>query len=94
MIEIDNLYDKVNKDVTTSFEKFHEKLIKEEEEIKDKLQNNVIKVKEEHSLSESNRLIKISEKVKKGIKSLEKEEKNMIRTLTYISKINKSKKEI
>ena len=96
MIAIDNLYEKVNKEVTTSFEKLHEKLIKEEEEIKDKLQNKVTKVKEEleHGLSESNRLIKISEKISKGIKSLEKEEKNMLRTLSYVSKINKSQKEM
>ena len=37
--------------------------------------------------------IKISDKINKGIKNLEKEEKNMIKILAYVSKINKNKKE-
>ena len=48
----------------------------------------------EKSLSKINNIIKICEKIKKGIKTLEKEEKNMIKTLTYFSKINKNKKEM
>ena len=36
----------------------------------------------------------MNEKINKGIKLLEKEEKNMIKKLTYISKINKNDKEI
>ena len=36
----------------------------------------------------------ICEKIEKGIKSLEKEEKVMIKTLSYISKINKNQKEL
>ena len=34
------------------------------------------------------------EKIGKGIKLLEKEEKNMIKKLTYVSKINKNEKEM
>ena len=34
------------------------------------------------------------EKINKGIKLLEKEEKNMIKKLTYVSKINKNDKEM
>jgi len=82
--------------VTKSYELKHEKLIKEENEIKQKLQTEVTKVKEqlERGLSQSNELIKINEKINKGIKILEKEEKNMIKTLSYVSKINKSQKQI
>ncbi len=60
------------------------------------MQNEVTKVKEqlEKYLSESNKVIKYSEKINKGIKILEKEEKNMIKTLSYVSKINKVQKEM
>ena len=44
--------------------------------------------------SEINNLSKISDKVLKGIKNLENEEKNMNKTLSYISKINKSQKDM
>ena len=64
--------------------------------MQDKLQTEVTKVKEhlENNLSKSNTLITINEKMNKGIKCLEKEEKNMLKTLSYISKISKNKKEI
>ncbi len=96
MTEIDKLYDKINKEVSLSFEKKHEQLIKEENCLKENLQNEVTKVKEqlEYCLSESNRLIKISEKINKGIKILEKEKKNMIKILSYVSNINKNQKEM
>ena len=94
--KIDNLYEKVNKETTMSYELKHEKLLKEEKDLKEKLQNEVTKVKEklEKSLSEVNNIIKICEKINKGIKILEKEDKNMVKTLAYISKINKSQKEM
>jgi hypothetical protein len=95
--EIDNLFDKVNNEVTSSFVQKHEALTKQENDLKEDLQNNVTKVKEklEIYLSESNRLIKLSEKINKGIKSLEKDsEKSKIKILSYISNINKNKKEI
>ena len=48
----------------------------------------------ENFLSESNRVIRENEKIKKGLKNLEKnEEKNMIKILSYVSKINKNIKE-
>ena len=34
----------------------------------------------------------MSEKIVKGIKSLENEEKNIIKTLSYVSKTNKNQK--
>ena len=37
---------------------------------------------------------KVCEKIIKGIKSLQNEEKNMIKTLSYVSKINKNEKEM
>ena len=77
----------------------HEKLTKEENDLKEKLQNEVTKVKEqlENFLSKSNNYIKLSEKIDKGIKFLEKENKevkNMIKVLSYISKINKTQKDM
>ena len=80
-----------------SFELKHEKLIKEENELKEKLKNEVTKVKEklENFLSESNTVIKTNEKINKGIKIFEKEkEKNMLKTLSYMSTMNKKKKDI
>ena len=95
--KIDKLYDKVMNEITKSFEKKHEELIKEENDLKEKLQFEVTKVKEklEYFLSESNKFIKTNEKLNKGIKNIEKDkEQNFIKILSYISKINKNKKEI
>ena len=63
--EINNLYQKVDNEVTNSFLAKHEKLVKEEKDIKEKLQNEVTKVKEklEKYLSISNSNIKLSEKI-------------------------------
>ena len=98
--EINIAYEKVNKEVSKSFELKHEKLIKEENDMKDKLQTEVtnIKSKLEEYLSLTNNLIRNFERINKGIKALNKEEGNnnikMIKNLTYISKINKSQKEM
>ena len=54
-----------------------------------------VKEKLEYFLSDSNNQIKMSEKIQKGIKVLEKEkqeEKNNIKILSYITKINKTQK--
>ena len=69
---------------------------KEEEDLKEKLKTEVTKIKEqlEINTSEVDNLIKINEKLKKGINSLEKEENNMIKILSYVSKINKNQKEM
>jgi len=60
------------------------------------LQIEVTKTKEklEEYLSFSNKIIKDIERINKGIKLLEKEEKNMLKTLTYVTKINKNDKEM
>ena len=93
--QINNLYDKVFSETKKFFELKHEKLIKEEKDLQDKLQIEVTKVKEhlENNLSKCIKLIKNNEKINKGIKCLDKEEKNMLKTLSYISKISKNKKE-
>jgi len=62
------------------------------------LQNEVNKVKEnlEKYLNISNNNIKLSEKINKGINSLETNNKmeNMLRIMSYITKINKIQKEM
>ena len=65
-------------------------------QLKDKLQNETTKIKEQLEIYyfDSNNIIKNISKINKGIRVLEKEEKNIIKTLNYISKINKTKKEI
>ena len=45
-------------------------------------------------MSFSHKIIKDIERINKGIKTLGKEEKSMLKKLAYISKINKNKKEI
>ena len=94
--KINKLYDKIYAEVTKSFEIKHEKLIKQENEIKEELQNKVTQTKEklENFLTESNEVIRVCEKIEKGIKSLEKdEEKNMIKVLSYVAKMNSNKKD-
>ena len=82
--------------MTISFKEKHEQLIKEENDLKEKLQIETSKVKEnlDNYLSKTNDLIKINEKINNGIKNLENEEKNLIKTINYISQINKNKKEL
>jgi len=90
------LYEKIEKEVTEYFKRKHEELIKKEKDIKDNLQIEVTKTKEklEEYLSFSNKIIKDIERINKGIKTLEKEEKNMLKILSYVSKINKNDKEM
>ena len=91
---INELYDKTIDELTKSYLKKHENLIKEENDLKEEIQNKVTKIKEklENYLSESKDNIKISERINKGIKKMENEEKNMIKILSYVSKINKTQK--
>ena len=96
--EIDKLYDKVNKEVTDSFLEKHEKLTIEENNLKEKLQNEVTKVKEklENALSKSINNIKLGERIiKSKIFNIEnKEQKNMLQFLSYITKINKTQRDM
>ena len=58
------------------------------------MQNEVNKIKEklEIYLSKSNNNIKINERINKGIKNMENEDKNMIKLTSYVLKINKNKR--
>ena len=96
IIEIDKLYDKVDKKVTQSYELKHEKLIKEENELKDKLKNEVTKIKEnlELNISKINNILRKSERIIKAMKSIKEEENKLIKKLNYISNINKNQKEM
>ena len=96
MSEIDKTYEKVDRETTQSYEIRREKLKKEEDDLKEKLKTEVTKIKEQFDINLTivKNLLKNCEKIKKGLKSLEKEEKILIKTLSYVSKINKNQKEI
>jgi regulator of sigma D len=80
ILKINNLYDKVNNEVTSYYQKQYEILVKEENELKEKLQNEVTKIKEklEIFLSECINSIKINEKLNKGIEKMLKEKESII----------------
>ena len=86
---------KLNKE---DYENKSEIIIKEETKIKETLENKVTKIKQnlENNLYKLNNLIKSNEIINRGIKKSEKNknENNIIKNLTYISTINKNKKEI
>ena len=56
--------------------------------------NNLSSHKVKLSPLKLNNEIKISERINKGIKKMENEEKNMIKILSYVSKINKTQKKM
>ena len=91
--KINNLYENTINHITKSYIRKHEILTKEENELKEKLNNEVNKIKEnlEKFLSETNINIKINESINKGIKNIKNEDRNMIKLISYISKINKNK---
>ena len=72
-----------------SYQDNHEQLIKDENEKKEKLENEVTKIKEklENYLSQINNQLKKNEKICKGIKSLKKEESNIIKIISYFSTV-------
>ena len=90
------MYEKIIDELTKSFKKKYEQLIKEENDLKEKLQIEVTKIKEklEGFLSKTNNEIKLSEKINKGIKKLDNKDIDIIKTLSYISSINKNKKQM
>ena len=91
---INNMFDKAMIDLKNSYQKKYEILLKEENDLKENLQNNVTKIKEklEINLSEINNNIKINERINKGFNKALKENQSMLQILSYISKINISKK--
>jgi len=96
MKAIDQTFEKVQMETTKSYELKKEKLKKEEEDLKEKLKNEVTKIKEqlEINFSKVNNLLKTYEKIVKGIQSFEKEEKIIIKNLSYVSRISKNQKEM
>ena len=97
MIKIENSYEKINKDVTKTFEAKHEILKNEETEIKDKLENEVNKIKKnlEFNLSKINVLVRNIETLLKTRNTfLEQKDEIMIKKLNYISKISKNQKQM
>ena len=97
IIKINKSYDDVFSYLSKSFEAKHEKLYIEENNLKENLQNEVTKYKEklENFLSECTNLIRTCDKINKGIKKIENiEENNIIKNISYISKINKTQKEM
>ena len=91
---INDSFEKTIEQLNKSFLKLHEQLIKEENDLKEKLKNEVKKIKEqlEIYISQADNQIKISERINQGIKKFQNEEINIIRNLSYISKINKTQK--
>jgi hypothetical protein len=96
ILSIDELYEKVFNEVEKSFLKRHEQLRLEENNLKENLQNEVTKVKEklELHLTEANKLVRENERIIKGINSMKNEDENLIKKLSYVSKINKKTKDI
>ena len=94
--KINNLYEETIAHLTKAFQEKHEQLLKQENDLKEKLQNEVTKTKEklEYFFSESNNEILLNERINAGLKNLEKEEKNNLRILSYISQMNKNNKEM
>ena len=85
------------KEISKSFELKHENLISQENSIKENLQIEVTKIKEkfENFLTECNEKIRIGDKINKGIIKLQNEkEKNIIKVISYISKMNKLQNEM
>ena len=96
--KVNNYYEKAYNEITKSFQKEYEILIKKENDLKNKLQNEVTKAKEklENYLSQSNNQIKMNEKIIKNFKDIKNfvnKERNILKDLAVISKLNKTIKE-
>ena len=96
IIKINNLYEKTMEDLTKGYSKKHEELLKEENELKEKLQFEVTKYKEqlENNLSIAVNDLRVSERLLKGIEKMKDKEENIIKIISYISKANKTQREM
>ena len=92
--EINKLYDKTIVDLTNCYKRRKEELETEELKLKEKLDNEVTKIKEklEIFLGKAKNELQLNERINKGIKNIENNEKNMLKILSYVSTINKNKK--
>ena len=79
ILKLDKLYNDIDDNITKFFNIQKDKLTLEENSLKDNLKNEVTKTKEklENVLSITKELSRSCEKINKGIKLLDKEEKNM-----------------
>ena len=100
LTKLTNLEDKISKEMRESFKKQHDNLTKIEKELNDDLMKNVTKVKEEleNFISQSLEIIKDNEKICKCIKYFEKNKEKsnpaIIKTLSYISDIEKNNQNV
>ena len=100
LTKLKDLEDKILKEMKESFKKQHDNLTKKEKELKEDLINNVSKTKEELQkfINESLDIIKGNEKIGKYIqyyeKNKEKSKPLIIKTLSYISEIEKNNQKI
>ena len=97
IIEINKEYEKTDKEITKTYEEKHQKLLEQESNLKENLQFEVTKTKEklEYFLTDAQNILKINERINKGIKIIQNEkDKNIIKMLSYISKISKIEKEV
>ena len=98
--KIKNLEDKILNEMTISFKKQHENLTIKEKELKEDLIKNSTRIKNELKkfLIQSGEIIKENEEVGKYInyyeKNIEKEIPNIIKTLSYISEIEKHNQKV
>ena len=95
-VKINSLYEKTMEDLTKTYSKKHKELLKEENELKERLQIEVTKSKEqlENNLSTAINDIKLSERLLKGIEKMKDNEENIIKIISYISKANKTQREM
>mgnify|MGYP002627206406 CR=1 FL=1 len=94
MENINKIFDKTINDIKNYFRKKHEELLKQEKELQEKLQNEVTKTKEkmENILSEINEEIRLNNRINKVVTKLEKEDINIVKIISCISKIKESVK--
>ena len=100
LIKLNNLENKLLNEMKESFKKQHDNLIKLEKELKEDLIKNVSKTKEElqNFINESTEIIKCNEKIGQYIKYYEKNKEKsnpvIIKTLSYISEIEKNNQKL
>lgn len=93
---MDDSYEKAMEDIRNGYMKKHEQLMTEEYDLVEKLRFNETKYKDmlENLLTEYDKSIKLSEKINKGMKKMENEEKNVLKVLSYVSKANQAHKDM
>ena len=94
--KINKQYIKAVDELNNSYEEKINKIMKQKSDLEEKLKTEVTKSLEqlEIILSEINDELHLNERFNKGFRILEKEEKNIFKTLSFVSKVNKSKKNI